>query len=369
MWKACSVGANHLMPGSPAYQAKPTPDHTWHQLQDMGVPFFTLEGGQEGNRLHAQCNENHPHGRSYDPNWAQNLQAFLDKVEHYGFKVVFHSMGRIYGTLFGLVEPMFANSWVNPYSSVANALRVVEKLGGDNALGKNFFRDPRVLWWSPINEAYIDGVHPNTGERVADWLRPIVDSIKNYGGKVSMCIRKSGYSYREFSQAQRLFNVDYLQSHAYHYYDTVDLCDGNPSRDMYPLAYNAFLGTCQIMNNEKGPFPLSKVFLTEFGCGSFSWSPNGTTTAQQQKDYIRGVYEAAREVGIGGILYWAPWQIDPDWRHYGFIDYNGTPNPQSVYDYFKSLPSNGPPTPTSPILAIAGPITTAFLLEVLSPYL
>jgi len=330
--KGCSQGANHLVSTSPtypkAYWAKPEPDWTWKTLEDLRINVLHLSCGQEGNVLHIQANENHPWGYKYDQDWAQNLDRLLEKADSYNIKIVFHSMGNKWGNLLGVVAPMNAYKYRTRYSSISNALVVIDKLGGNNELKKNFFKDPRVLWWCPINEAHIDDL------TIRDWLLAVLKRIKSYGGTASVCVNDGKHRYSEaFPYILPVIGeyVDYLQAHCYNPKIIYQCTNGGPSVDMYPLSYQAFMEDCQSMIAGRGSFPKEKLFITECGCGqgTYKWhAGTDSTTVKQQADYIRGAFDACRDAGIGGLMYWDIIYMRPktDSRYtqsFGFISWEG----------------------------------------------
>jgi len=331
--KGASQGSNHLVFTSStypkAYWEKPEPDWTWKTFKDLGINVLHVSCGQEGNVLRIQANENHPWGHSFNSDWAQNLDSFLAKADSYGIKVVFHSMGNKWGNLLGVVPPMNAYKYVEPYSGIPNALIVIDKLGGNNGLEKNFFKDPRVLWWCPINEARIDD------PTIRDWLLAVLKRIKDYGGTTSVCVNDGKHRYSEtFPYILPIIGdyVDYLQAHCYNP-DIIHQCtNGGPSVDMYPLSYQAFMEDCQSMIAGRGSFPKEKLLITECGCGQGTYTWHGgtdSTTVKQQADYIKGAFDACRDAGIGGLMYWDIIWMYPktDSRYtqaFGFISWEGT---------------------------------------------
>lgn len=335
--KGANMPANQLVVESSnwpeAYWSFPETDYAWKKLRDLGVKVIQVGGGTEGNVLHIQANENHPWGRAYDPDWTQNLDKFLAKADSYGIKVVFHTMGSTYGTNLGVVAPMYNYERVNPYSSVENALVVIDKLGGNNALKKNFFVDPRVAWWSPINEARLDY------QDVRDWTIAVLQRIRMYGGKTSVCVNDGQHAYYEtFPYIIPIIGqyVDYLQAHVY-LEKVLVASSNNPGYDMYTNAYNGFSKAFQSMVNGKGSFSLDKIMVTEIGCGSGTWTSHmGTqiTTVHQQAEYIRAAFDAAKEYGISKIIYHEPF-CGLNNRGFGFVNVDGT-IVQEPYNVFKS---------------------------------
>jgi len=327
--KGANIPANQLVSVSSTYPkqywAFPEQDYAWKTLQDLGVNAIQVWGGIEGNVLHIQANENHPWGKNYDSNWAENLESFLAKADSYGMKVVFHEMGNQYGTGLGIVPPMHNYRSVSPYSSLDNAIAVIDKIGGNNNLDKNFFEDDRVLWWTPINEARLDV------DEVRNWLIPVLQRIKYYGGKTSVCVNdKKGRSYAEaFPYITPLIGdyIDYLQAHRYQEPVIRSITNQGPQADMYQPAYEAFSADFQSMIEGRGKFGIDKLALTEFGTGFDEWEYHyGTdiTTIEQQADYIRAAFDAAQDKGITKLFWFNPIQIHSDYNSFGFIEYDGT---------------------------------------------
>jgi len=88
---------------------------------------------------------------------------------------------------------------------------------------------------------------------------------------------------------------------------------------------------CQAMIQDRGSFPKEKILITELGCGqgTFKWSAGtDAITEQQQADYNKGAFDACRDAGIGGLIYWGIVWIYPetDSRYtqaFGFISWEG----------------------------------------------
>lgn len=350
MFKGISVGAQHIR-DSTCYRAKAYPDQAWHQMRDLGLNCIHVGGGQEGNKLHCQLNEHHPYGRAYDANWAENLEALLSKATSYGMKVVFHTMGSYYGTTLGFVAPMFNYSLNAPdglpykYVSLADAEVLLDKLAGNNALGHNFITDPRIAWWSPINEARLDIGY------VREWTVGMLSMIKTRGGKTSVCVDNGVQPYyKAFPDIIPIIGdyIDYLQAHDYQERTVINPTRNDPTADVYTLSYNAYVHDMQYMLDTRGGFPIRNVMLTEWGMGHRSdgipWYYHSSGefwhTKQQQADYIRGCFDAGKSVGFSNILYleimWGhPYPAVSTWG-FGFINYDGTMTNQLAYDSFKA---------------------------------
>ena len=350
MFKGQNQGVNHYV-DSPAYRAKPYPDQAWDQAIALGMNCIQFGGGQEGNVLHCQLNENHPYGRAYDSDWASSLEAFLAKAASYGIKVVFHSMGSYYGTNLGFVPPMHNYSTNAPdgnpwkYQSLAELEVLLNKLAGNNSLGKNFLTDSRIAWWSPINEARM-----NLGY-VKDWTVGMLRMLKERGAKTSVCVNDGAHHYWEtFPYIIPIIGdyIDYLQAHDYQSDLVIVPTRNDPTADLYTLSYNAFLDHLTVMADGRGGFPLDHVMLTETGMGHRS---NGLPwhyhregdfwqTKQQQADYIKGCFDAAKTVGLTNIFYhetiWMrPYPTDTTWG-FGFVNYDGSMTNQLAYDVYKA---------------------------------
>jgi hypothetical protein len=269
------------------------------------------------------------------------LEAFLTKADSYGMKIMFNVMGNKYGTLLGVVAPMAAYKMITPYSSIENALVVVDKLGGNNAVNKNFIADPRIAGWAPINEARIDL------EDVREWTIAVSERIKSYGGKVSMCVGWGDaynspvpsrlYYAWSISKIVPIISdyVDYLQAHVY-CEDVIVRADSNPAYDMYTEACESFSIAFEYMVNGRGDFGLDKLMVTETGCGSGTWTSHmgtQTITEHQQAEYIRALFDTAKKYGIVKVFYFEPFSRISE-RGYGFIDYDGSLVTQS-YNTFK----------------------------------
>jgi len=334
--KYANIPSNQLIAGTPSYRSYPTPDYVWIMLEDLGITLIQVNGGPEGNVLHIQANENHPYGCPYDPDWAENLDSFLGKADSYGIKVVFHEMGCKWGTILGIIAPMDSEERVERYTSVSESLRIIDKLGGNNTLHKNFIADPRIAWWSPINEARIDG---SDYSDVRDWTVQVLQRIRSYGGKTSVCVNNYVYGdvrVHDYSQTFPLVisiigqYVDYLQAHVY-CEDLWVAASNNPNYDMYTNAFNEFSSAFQSMIDGRGSFSVDKLMLTEFGCGyntCDTFRGPISTTAHQQAMYIEACFDAAKKYGIEIICYHEPF-LSWTYRSFGFIEPDGTINRES----------------------------------------
>jgi len=338
--KNANVQSNQLIDDTFAYYTFPEPDYAWKTLKDLGITLLQVEGGPEGNVLHIQLNENHPYGYPYDPDWAQNLDSFLSKADSYGIKVVFLPMGCNWGNNLGIVPPMQSEARYDRYTNVTEALRLIDKLGGNNSLHKNFLNDSRVPYWIPIDEARIDG--PEYSD-VKDWTIQTLQRIRSYGGKTSVCVNDLVYGdshYHNYTQTYPYVisvigpYVDYLQAHIF-CDDLWVAASNNPNYDMYTNAYNEFSNNFKAMAKARGSFGLDKLQVT-IGCGYTTWEDfrgTITTTSHQQAMYFKACFDAAKENGIEIICYHAPF-LSLSYRSLGFIEPDGTKN-QEAYDVFK----------------------------------
>ena len=351
--KGINQGINHLKKISStypkAYAAKPTPDHAWIQMQDLGINSIQIGGGQEGNVSRIQLNPNHPYGRGYNPDWATNLEWILSKAESYGMKIVFHSMGSYWGTSLGIVAPMNNYSLKDPkgntlkYTPLDDVETLLNQLAGDNSLAHNFLTDPRILWWCPINEARMNI------DYVRNWTVQVLRMLHERGAKTSVCVNDGAHTYSEsFPYIIPIIGdyVDYLQAHCYNPACIHACTEGGSATDMYALAYADFDHDFKAMINGRGKFPISHLFLTEFGCGFGTYKWHGgtdTITKQQQADYIKAAFDAAKTNGITAVFYHEHIDIHPEPTSYGFgfVDYDGKISNQLAYDSFKNAQLNG----------------------------
>ena len=335
--KGANMPANQLLPiytHRRQYWAFPEPDYAWKLLKDLGVNVIQVVGGTEGNVLHVQMNENHPYGRPYDADWAQNLEKLLAKADSYGMRIVFHEMGSTHGTLMGIVAPMSSYQRHDPYTSIEESLLLIEKLGGHNELGKNFISDPRIAYWCPINEARLDRVD------IRDWTISVLRRIRQYGGKTSVCVNDGEHRYVDsFPNIIPIIGdyVDFLQAHSYQLDIVQSVGSRGSAADMYVPMCEAFSRDCESMVNGRGIFSVDQLMLTEFGCGNGVWTGMGrniTTTEHQQADYIRAVFDACEKYGITQVFYHEPINIRSHVRTLGFVNYDGAAA-QEPYERYK----------------------------------
>lgn len=335
--KGANMPANQLLPTyiyPGQYRAFPEPDYAWKLLKDLGVNVIQVVGGTEGNVLHIQMNENHPYGRPYDADWAQNLDRLLAKADSYGMRIVFHAMGSTYGTLMGIVAPMNAYRRQDPYTSIEESLSLIEKLGGHNELGKNFISDPRIAYWCPINEARLDHID------IRDWTIAVLRRIRQYGGKTSVCVNDGEHRYVDsFPHIIPIIGeyVDFLQAHSYQQDIVQSVGSRGSAANMYVPVYEAFSRDCESMVNGRDIFSVDQLMLTEFGCGNGAWIGmdwNITTAEHQQADYIRAVFDACEKYGITRVFYHEPINIRSHVRTLGFVNYDGAAA-QEPYERYK----------------------------------
>lgn len=342
MSKGVNVEANLLVAENATwprnYHGLPYDDFAWIILKRAGADLISITGGTEGNVLHIALNEAHPYGFPYDPLWAENLEKLLAKADGYGFKVTFATLGSKWGTLLEIVPPMNNYSRLTKWSSIPEALAMIDKLGGNNSLGHNFLSDPRIAYWQPINEARLDYVD------VRDWTFAVGDKIRSYGGLVTACVNDGIHEYDKtfpYIMAQIQDHFDFIQAHVFHS-DTLKLAgltSPNPTVDIYQPCYNAFLASFKAMTDGRGSYSLDKVMVTEYGCGLGEWAVwTGAgkiyTTEYQQAQYIQAFLDALRNAGLSQHRYHSPINLYDytnlkPLRSFGFIDYDGTIYPEA----------------------------------------
>lgn len=346
MFKGANIPANLLVPGARAYLPD---DLAWKMAQDINLNVLHLAPGIEGDVAGINMN-------SHPDTWAQKLMNFLNKAESYGLKVILHEMGNPWDAGLGITPPMFNYQRIENFGAVAKtipeALAMIDKIGGDNNLGHNFFTDPRIPYWQPINEARLDY------QDVADWTAALCDAIRGYGGKVSCCVNDGIHRYAEsfpyimpFAEA----HFDYLQAHEYGYYGAEALIrsEGAAAQVYQPL-YDTFHEKLGTMARDRGSYPIEKVLWTEWGFWNGTMQGPGmssplTVTEQQQADYVRAAFDAMRDIGLKNSIYHHlfntyDFYADRYRERWGVADYDGTPF--LAYDAYKT---GFTPTPVSPI--------------------
>ena len=307
---------------APQVSSFPYANFAWDTLKDMGVNLINVGGGQEGNWLHICDSYNHPWGQSYDTYWAENLNAFLNKAHSYGMQVVFHLMGDHWGTLGGIVAPMEDRQVINPYTSVSEALTVLSRMGDptQNDMHMNFLNDSRVAFWQPINEANV--------VTYKSWIRSVLQGIRSYGGKTSVCVTAGSAYWQSFPDV--IVNigdlVDYLQVHDFGEAAVEQV--SSQGSDMYTTAYNLFNQHFQYMVATKGSFSATQIFDMEVCCpvGANVHDVAGnpvTISGDQQTQFIRALFDAAKANGIGGVDYWQPIDQKSSPEIGDFIDFYG----------------------------------------------
>jgi hypothetical protein len=294
-------------------------DRAWQFAADLGFTAIRCSGGKSGNVAGVNINN--------DPDWAENLEALLSKADSYGLKLVFHELGNPWGTELGILAPYFNYRPTTPYTSIPDAITMIDKLGGNNSLGHNFLTDSRVPFWHVTNEA------PISEQVVRDWTAAVADHIRSHGGKTMSTLKGDGVPYADFAPiiAFAEQHLDYLDAHEYLYGVVVnDIRTEGASADIYQKVYDQGILRYGMMLDTRGSFPTDRVVLGEWGFWHDSMRGPGavdplTVTHQQHADYIRAAFDAMIDVGITNHFYHLP--IDDAIEPRGIADSNVVPHP------------------------------------------
>ena len=313
--KCAGVTQNIFSPEAVSYQP-----NAWAILRDLNVNTVRIGGGVEGRTLHININ--------YDAEWAQNLDRILAEAATNGIKVFFLQMGNKYDTMFGINCPEPDQGIAGTPIDIAKIM--IDQLAGNNALSHNFITDPRLVGWSVSNEVYIGD------PTVLDWNIQILDYIRSKGGKawLSCPFDNTAPSYSEGIRFQRTEpilrgHVDFLEIH---YYGVgIATAVQNEGGNVYPPVYNWAKPLLQDAVNGRGTMPIENLILGEFGI----WRGYGADvgvgadiTDETRRDYYRGVFGAARDVGFQNISFHDCFAQKSDGAYlvpmYSVVDVDGT---------------------------------------------
>ncbi len=270
---------------SPNYQP-----NAWSIIQSLGINTIRVYGGVDGDVAGINMTNN--------PNtWAQTLDAFLTQASQHNVKVVFHSMGECYGLLFGIVSPGMGCT----ATSQAQALTMVDQLGGNNSLNHNFLSDPRVAGWRPSNEVDIND--PTT----LNWNLAIADRIRSHSGQVWLASPRVAqwFSGEATSVTEPLLrgHVDFIERHEY-------ALDGYQSCNrQYQCFHDLFLSYLQqYLIAGHNNIPIDHLILGEYGIwngtgtGGESNGQTLTFSNAERRNYYQAVLDAARDAGIKNVM-------------------------------------------------------------------
>lgn len=309
--RGAGVSINHFHPSAVHYQP-----NAWNIIKDLGINVIRVWGGVEGNVWGIHMKNN--------PNWAQNLDAFLSEADSHGVKVMFHALGDGWGTLFGIVSPPLSGA-----VSIEEAKAMIDQLAGDNALGHNFITDPRVIGWRSSNELDISDSY------VLQWNLEICDYIRSKGGKawISAPRYESWWTGEKFSVIEPLVrgHVDYLELHGYECEKFEEF--GRDYNSFYDYYKNFLQGH---MIDGRGEYSIDQLILGEFGIWRGSGQDLGFTspvsfTDEDRETYYRALFDACRDVGIKNVIFHElfAYMKEPPWTEYntpvyGIVDVDGT---------------------------------------------
>ena len=308
------------------------PDVAFQIANDLYFTTSRSLSGRMGNVAHININN--------DIDWAENLYDLLTLFNANGLQLVLHEMGNPWGTALGLLAPYYNYQPVSAFgataTTIAAGLLMIDKLGGDNNLGHNFFTDSRMPYWTVINEANIDLAE------VPAWTAPMADSIRSYGGKVTGTLRDTSHRYAEafpyimpFAEAH--FNL--LQAHEYLYYMIVSqIRNEGANADIYQPIYDRGVAMFGSMLDTRGPFSVDQVVLGEWGFWHGTMQGPGlteplTVTHHQHAEYIRAAFDAMIDVGLKNQYYHLI--FDNPVEFWGIVNEQGVPYTEE-YDNFKS---------------------------------
>jgi hypothetical protein len=283
------VNLDIFFPGNINYQP-----NAWQMLRDLNINLIRCLPGMSGNVMHFSLN--------YDTNWAQNLNNFLTTANSNGIKVIFYEMGSRYGNnlLLGIIPYAYGTSSY-PYTSIADAKTMIDKLAGNNALGINFISDPRIYAWSTSNENDLSDAAS------LNWNLQLCDYIRSKGGKAEISFPIWGsWDIDPITTGNTLYgHVDLIEYHMYGEYEYVNYF----ARDT--RSYGQWSNCSQYIKYlfqqmlSTPHFSANQIFIGEYGCWLGTGSNEGlngvTFTAQDRINLYSDTLNAARETGIKNL--------------------------------------------------------------------
>jgi len=319
-------------------------DIAFQIAKDLKFTASRSLSGKHGNVAHINMKN--------DANWAENLYNLLTLFDSYGLKLVLHEMGDPWGTSLGLLAPYYNYQPASFYGAsatpISEGLAMIDELAGDNSLGHNFFTDPRMPYWQVINEANIEIAEVQT------WTAAIADRIRSYGGKVTGTLKDTNHRYAEAFPYIMPFleqHFDLIQAHEYFYYVvTSAISSQGAAAEVYQPIYDRAVQMFNAMLGGSGPFRDDEVILGEWGFWHGSMKGPGMSTAltvthHQHAEYIRGVFDAMKDVGLKNQYYHLI--FDDSVEFWGVVDQLGAPYIEE-YSSFKAGMPDTPPTPPTP---------------------
>lgn len=227
--------------------------------------------------------------------WDKSLDNFLALCSSHGLKVVFQEVGRTSS------NPMFG---IYPGEDIALSKSKVDRLAGNNNLGKNFLTDPRIALWILVNE-------PNLGDtNLLNWCREIGAYFKTKGAKVS------AVGFADVNGDSRLQtwvplirdSSTHLVIHKYFAWQAQDAQDSGAN--IFDTIYPLFKAILEDFKSIRGDIPLQNLIIGEVGLprGEFRWTGGRITnfTEETRGPYYRAVFQACKDAGIEAVF---PYQL------------------------------------------------------------
>ena len=337
--------------------------NVWDTLKDLNITAVRPNGGQSGNKAHIDVTR--------DVDWAQNLDAILALADSHGIKVVLHQMGGPWSTetLMGLDAPYF-NYMPYVATPIPEALDIIDKIGGDNVLGHNFFTDDRMPYWQPINEAPFpnDSRALSSNPTVEEWGSAVYDRIHVYGGKTTASIigNNGNGRYTDFRLIMPWAqgHLDFLQAHEDLYYAAVT--EFRNGLDPFTPILNTGIREFGQMIDEGGAggYGPDRIILGEWGVGHGSWlRPGnfslGNVSMFQFSRYLEAAFQAMRDVGL--VNHYHHEIYDQSREQWGIMAHDGVKHPEP-YAAFKAGMA-GVPVPDVSVFLDSSPVPVNFTVN------
>jgi len=314
VYRGTNLGYPVLLPGYENYAP-----NAFQILQDLGINTISVNCGTEGDLLW---------NIRITPNWAQNLDSFLSLCDGYGIKVVFKTLGEAkYTTYFGIV----------PGENISLAKNDIDKLAGNNVLGKNFITDPRIAFWIIDNEPDFDNA------TLIAWEQEMGSYLMQKGANVAVCgsVRASHEDDSTWIPLVRDYS-NFIVIH--HYHLQIVQKAQNEGKDIFNTMYPIFKENIEVALSVRGDIPLSNIIFGEFGLlhGDVEFQGYRYNFSEETRgEYYRAVFQACKDTGIGGVF---PFYLfdtlilaEGVVETYGAVALNGAYYYQNVTDQYKAF--------------------------------
>lgn len=244
-------------------------------------------------------------------NWAENLEGFLESCGDYGLRITFSQLGGRSKN-----DPMFG---IYPGENIMLSKSKIDRLAGNNSLGKNFLEDPRIPLWIVANEPDFNDTN------LLNWCQEIAGYIKQKGVNVAVGNPRIGYDISPRVVIPMIKdNVTHLIEHLYFWHEVQTFQDTgqNIYEHVSPLFQECLNDCLAVM----GDMPKENLLIGEVGLPRGYYERWGTNfTEDTRGEYYHSFLEVSRVIGIGGVF---PFNLfdtsTPDgWEYWGAVGHDG----------------------------------------------